>query len=160
MDNQKKMTRREWMAAVFSGVALTAGYGVLAGEGLLFLLPEGGAPKTRKIFAGQISKYRLGAVQTFYDLQGNQIMVRRSESGFEAFSSTCPHLGCKVNWEEENNRFFCPCHRGIFDADGLGIAGPPGDAGQRLATVPVEVDEAGGVVYLEVKDVKVRGGKG
>ena len=39
-------------------------------------------------------------------------------------------------------------------ADGKGIAGPPADAGQSLAQVPLTVDERSGVVYLEVKEPK------
>ena len=54
-----------------------------------------------------------------------------------------------MRWEGDENRFFCPCHRGVFDEDGLATAGPPADAGQRLAEVPLRVDA--GVLYLEVK---------
>jgi hypothetical protein len=43
---------------------------------------------------------------------------------------------------------------GIFDPEGRGISGPPGDAGQSLAPVPVEVDQDSGVVYLEVEDIE------
>ena len=159
MSNNKKISRREWLAAVFSGAGLLASYGVLAGEGLLFLLPESTKPRMRKIIAGQINQYEIGSVRTFYDLRGNQILVRRSATGFDAFSSTCPHLGCKVHWEEDKSRFFCPCHLGIFDAEGKGISGPPGDAGQSLVQVPLEIDEDSGVVYLEVEDVRRKGGK-
>ena len=47
---------------------------------------------------------------------------------FEAYSSTCPHLGCRVHWESEEGNFFCPCHRGVFDERGVGVSGPPADA--------------------------------
>ncbi len=154
MKQDNHMTRREWLAGVFAGVGLLAGYGVLAGESLLFLLPKATGAKTRKIFAGQINEFEIGKVRSVYDLQGNPILIRRTAAGFAAFSSTCPHLGCKVRWEEDHHRFLCPCHMGIFDAEGKGIAGPPGDAGQSLLPVPIEVNEASGVVYLEVPDTK------
>nr|MBC8425653.1 Rieske 2Fe-2S domain-containing protein [bacterium] len=64
------------------------------------------------------------------------------------------HLGCQVYWEEDNNRFFCPCHSGVFDPQGIAIAGPPADAGQRLAEVPLKVDQVAGVLYLEVQATK------
>ena len=95
------------------------------------------------------------------DLEGNLILIRRTvASGFQAFSSVCPHLGCKVHWEAENDRFFCPCHRGVFDPAGVAIGGPPGDAGQRLSQAPIAVDEESGVVYLEVNDPGRRGSGG
>lgn len=35
-----------------------------------------------------------------------------------AFNDTCTHLGCKVDYQASNKRFFCPCHQSAFDLDG------------------------------------------
>ena len=35
-----------------------------------------------------------------------------------AFNDTCTHLGCKVDYQASNKRFFCPCHQSVFDMDG------------------------------------------
>lgn len=35
-----------------------------------------------------------------------------------AFNDTCTHLGCKVDYQAANKRFFCPCHQSAFDLDG------------------------------------------
>ncbi len=40
-------------------------------------------------------------------------------------SPICPHLGCSVQWQNEQNKFVCPCHSGSFTAEGLRISGPP-----------------------------------
>lgn len=149
-------TRRDWLAKVTMGAGLVLAYGTLAVQGMLFLLPKQLKAKTRRLFAGQINQYKVGNVQSFYDLQGNEILVKRSETGFEAFSSICPHLGCRVQWVAEKQEFFCPCHRGGFDADGKAIYGPPADGEQNLYRVPLTVDEESGVVYIEVKDVEGR----
>lgn len=148
------VTRRDMLASVLMAGGLIVSYGVLGIQALLFLLPERIRPRTRRLFAGQFNQYKNGSVQVFFDLRGNKILVKRTGSMLKAFDSTCPHLGCKVHWEEEKQIFFCPCHRGIFDPDGLAISGPPAAAGQRLASVPVEIDEKSGVVYLEVKDIR------
>ena len=151
-----RTTRRDWLAKILMGVGLLLGYGTLALQGLLFILPRRLRPRTRRLFAGQVDHYKVGSVQNFQDLQGNEILVKRNEAGFEAFSSTCPHLGCRVQWLPEKQTFFCPCHRGVFDATGKGISGPPADGNQQLFRVPLTVDESSGVVYIEVKDVKGR----
>lgn len=39
--------------------------------------------------------------------------------------STCTHLGCAVKWDAAGDRFACPCHGGVYDAQGRVIAGPP-----------------------------------
>jgi menaquinol-cytochrome c reductase iron-sulfur subunit len=51
-------------------------------------------------------------------------IVRRPE-GFVAFSPTCTHLGCSVGWNEEQMRFACPCHGGVYNRDGKVLYGPP-----------------------------------
>jgi Rieske Fe-S protein len=152
MQAQKK-NRREWMASVAMAVGLVVSYGVLAFQGFLFLLPRRTAPRTRNLFAGRINQFEIGGVDKFLDLEGNEILIRRkSDAEFQAFSSTCPHLGCKVRWEEGEEYYLCPCHMGIFDADGTAISGPPADGGQRLAPVPLVVDADAGVVYVQVRD--------
>ena len=154
MNEQDTTSRRGILASLAMGGGLIAAYGVLGLQGLAFLLPKRLRPKTRLLYAGQIADYEVGGVKTLHDLRGTPVLIKRTEAGFSAFDSTCPHLGCKVHWEPDNDRFFCPCHNGEFDTDGVGYAGPPGDAGQSLAKMNVEADPDVGVVYLEVKDVK------
>lgn len=42
-----------------------------------------------------------------------------------ALSATCTHLGCQVRWDADSSRFRCPCHGGVFDAQGNVVEGPP-----------------------------------
>ena len=152
MNEQNGATRRDLLASLVMGGGLLLAYGALAIQGLLFLLPKRLRPKTRLIFAGRTDQFSPGQVKTFFDLEGNAVLVKRGARGFEAFSSTCPHLGCRVHWEAEEKRFFCPCHRGVFDSDGVAVSGPPADAGQELFRANLKVDEMSGVIYLEVRD--------
>jgi len=53
---------------------------------------------------------------------------RRADSGaqmFQVFSVHCTHLGCPVNWRPAAGIFLCPCHGGVFYADGRVAGGPP-----------------------------------
>ena len=36
----------------------------------------------------------------------------------------CPHRGCAVIWQADQNRFACPCHGSRFDAEGRVLRGP------------------------------------
>ena len=150
-------SRRSWMASVLMGAGLLAAYGTLAGQFLSFLLPARRASR-RRIFVGPMGAFPTGTVRTILDLEGNEVLVRRTREGLQAFSSTCPHLGCKVHWQAEEARFFCPCHNGVFDADGIAVSGPPADAGQSLYPAPLIVDQENQVVYLEVKPPRRRRG--
>jgi Rieske Fe-S protein len=44
--------------------------------------------------------------------------------GFVMFSSICPHLGCRFNWDASQNKFACPCHGSQFTVYGEHVAGP------------------------------------
>jgi menaquinol-cytochrome c reductase iron-sulfur subunit len=50
---------------------------------------------------------------------------RTDEKTFTAFSAHCTHLGCPVRWMPGANLFLCPCHGGVYYADGSVAAGPP-----------------------------------
>jgi menaquinol-cytochrome c reductase iron-sulfur subunit len=57
--------------------------------------------------------------------------LRRAPEGLIAFSVHCTHLGCPVNWINGGQIFLCPCHGGVFDAQGDPVGGPPGYPLQR-----------------------------
>lgn len=40
-------------------------------------------------------------------------------------SPLCPHLGCSIRWVGDRDKFICPCHGGIWAADGKLVGGPP-----------------------------------
>jgi Rieske Fe-S protein len=42
-----------------------------------------------------------------------------------AISTRCAHLGCPVRWVSPAQRFVCPCHGGVYDAQGQVEGGPP-----------------------------------
>ncbi len=50
---------------------------------------------------------------------------RKADGSFEIFHNHCTHVGCPINWNPQAQRFFCPCHGGVFDRDGRVLAGPP-----------------------------------
>lgn len=50
---------------------------------------------------------------------------RETSSQFIAFSVSCAHLGCPVTWLPDADIFLCPCHGGIYYANGNVAGGPP-----------------------------------
>lgn len=54
-----------------------------------------------------------------------KVYVHRAGDVITVFSITCTHLGCSVRWDDATQRFRCPCHGGVYDADGQVESGPP-----------------------------------
>jgi len=139
--------RRGFLEKVSKG-AMTAGlvgaYGGLGAIAVRYLYPARPEELTWQ-YVAQVDAIRVGEALRYRGPSGETINIaRQGDTGtaddFIALSSTCPHLGCQVRWEGPNNRFFCPCHNGVFDPSGVAIGGPPGEAGQRLAQYPLKVE--------------------
>jgi menaquinol-cytochrome c reductase iron-sulfur subunit len=47
------------------------------------------------------------------------------EHQFLVFAMNCTHLGCAVTWFPQSELFMCPCHGGVYYANGDRASGPP-----------------------------------
>jgi cytochrome b6-f complex iron-sulfur subunit len=53
------------------------------------------------------------------------ILVRPPGGELRAFSATCTHLDCTVQYRQDQGVIWCACHNGKYDFNGRNIAGPP-----------------------------------
>jgi cytochrome b6-f complex iron-sulfur subunit len=131
---------------------LGASYGTAGVFAARYLYPA--RPRAKAwMYVARVADIAPGGSLNYTTPGGEKVAVaRQAQNGtvddFVALSSTCPHLGCQVHWESQNERFFCPCHNGTFDKSGKGTGGPPGDAGQSLPRYPLKSE--GGLLYIEV----------
>ena len=150
LDHVSDESRRTFLARLFAGIGLAASYGLLGAYAVAYLFPPRPRRQVPRLFLGRRADFRAGSARPFVDQKGRTLLILAAdETGLDAFDTRCPHLGCKVHWEPEKQRFLCPCHNGVFDRGGTAIAGPPFEAGQSLTRVPLEVDAASGTVLLE-----------
>ncbi len=147
--------RRNFIATA-SGIAMSAG--VAGGYGTLgymlgsFVYPSGESNRGW-MFVCTVERLKPGDSLDYIGPSGAKIVVARQKPGptaedFLALSSVCPHLGCQVHWEAQEQRFFCPCHNGAFDSQGMPLSGPPKAANQSLVRFPLKVEE--GLLYVLV----------
>lgn len=109
--------------------------GYLVNLTTLSALPTGGAPllfEVRVERADAWTKHPLMGV-------GAVFLQRTGEREVQAFSASCPHLGCAVEWRGESRTFFCPCHSSAFTAAGAVIH--PSPAARRLDALDVQLRE-------------------
>ncbi|HEX3998454.1 MAG TPA: Rieske 2Fe-2S domain-containing protein [Pirellulales bacterium] len=75
----------------------------------------------------------------------------------EAFSATCPHLGCNVVYQQDKQQFLCPCHGGAFDRHGRMVTGTalghenPAPRGLDKLACSVVLDAISGEKWVEVR---------
>ena len=154
-DNDRPLDRRRFIGNTSRAamtVGIVGGYGGLAAIAGRFLYPAESGEGVWQ-FVAETGGIDVGQSLRYVGPSGETINVARQarngdDGDFIALSSTCPHLGCQVRWEGQNDRFFCPCHNGVFDSSGRGVGGPPGDAGQSLPKYPLRVE--GGLLYILV----------
>lgn len=139
-------------SSVAVATSLAAGYGALIATGARFLYPAA-ARANIWMFVSELEAIERGHSLEFEAPTGAKIVIaRQGETGtvddFVALSSTCPHLGCQVDWKPREKHFYCPCHAGVFDPQGKAIGGPPAAAGQSLPRYPLKIEN--GLLFIEV----------
>lgn len=132
---------------MLSFVPFGAAFAGFAAMGIRFITPIKREVE-RRIFTLHIDELPLNSTRLFKDLRGRELMiVRTGEREVKAISTVCTHLGCSVYWQKDKKQFYCPCHQGIFDANGYVLSGPPP---RPLNSYKVELE--GNNVFLFFKD--------
>jgi Rieske Fe-S protein len=84
--------------------------------------PETGAPAIKVATIGEIP---VNGVETFQFGRKPGALLYLSNGEYRAFNTTCTHLSCITQYQPEKKLFWCACHGGAFDLNGINIAGPP-----------------------------------
>jgi Rieske Fe-S protein len=149
------MTRRNALVLFINSAAAVVGTGLSVVLGAFALRPPRAAQADRWVRAGGVSEltpnvpiprvvslsrqdgwYRERARETLF-------LVWDGAKGVYAMSATCTHLGCQVRWDSDSAKFRCPCHGGVFDAQGHVVEGPPP---RPLDRVTARIDDSGTVL--------------
>ncbi len=130
-------TRRGLLRGLLCSIG-AAGLGGVSYGAYRFLAPGAGSCAPVEVVlndipAGGAYPLRLGAAPG--------LLFRGEDGSLKAFSLVCSHLGCTVQWNPDKKIFTCPCHDGLFDAEGNVVSGPPPAPLERLR-VEVKDDKA------------------
>lgn len=158
--DEKALSRRDFLEAVALFGTLT-GVGALAVSipSLRFLVGKSLEPpiakwvelgKVTELPADRVNRvnYSTRATDAWREVTKRGTIYIYSEDGgttYVALDGTCTHLGCIVQWHEDDQRYICPCHAGYFTREGQVISGPPPKPMRQLA---VKIEN--GVLYAEI----------
>lgn len=124
------------------------GIGINAVAAALFAIPVVGyifAPARRKTMSADLAWVSVGQLTEFPEGETRLAtyrnpLVRPSDGAtaniacwvrhvsadtWQVFAINCTHLGCPVRWFPQSGLFMCPCHGGVYYADGARASGPP-----------------------------------
>jgi Rieske Fe-S protein len=117
--------RRKFLSAILSG-SLIAVAGAIVYPVFRFLTPP---PQEAEIVAsvnlGKSADFPVNAGKIFRFGNRPGIIIRGSDNKLRAFSATCTHLDCIVQYDAKAECIWCACHNGRYDLNGLNISGPP-----------------------------------
>lgn len=66
----------------------------------------------------------LGKPQLFEYGDDSVFLTRTEGDKIIALNAACPHVACKLHWDEGITQYACPCHASFFKLDGTKISGP------------------------------------
>jgi len=81
-----------------------------------------------------------GSVRNFMWGTKPGILKKKGDGTYLAFVGVCTHLDCNVSYLEDQRKFFCACHDGWYDEQGINIGGPPSQPLRRLVVSVEEED--------------------
>lgn len=132
LPKRNRLTRRRFMvrAAWITGVIMVLGAQLWI---VLKLFFGSKSPDFLKgpIKVGPVDQFAIGSVTHFW--KERFLLVRHPEE-FIAFSQTCTHSKCNVDYLPDERVIFCPCHGARFSLSGAVLTGPAERPLDRFAT--------------------------
>lgn len=144
---EEKQSRREFLKNLPIIGAFTVAVLSFLWSLLLYLFPPIRKKRYHKYLVAKFEEIPVGEAKEI-TLGGKPVFVVHLEDGYRVFSGICTHLGCIVRWEPEKDRFFCPCHKGVYAKDGTVVSGPPP---RPLDQFRVETQDDMVFIYIEEK---------
>ena len=125
-------SRRAFLNSLIGGWLAALGGAVLSPL-LKFIIPPYREPDEVTLPLADYAALPPGQMKTFAWGVKPGLLRKTPHGSYVAFVGVCTHLDCNVTFLAEKNRFFCACHEGWYDENGLNVAGPPPAPLRRLA---------------------------
>jgi Rieske Fe-S protein len=121
-ENQSK---RDFLKYFFAG-SVTAFLGAVLYPIFAYLVPPKQAGvEVSSVKAGKLSEIEKESGKIIKFGTKPVILIRTANDELRAFSATCTHLDCTVQYRKDFGMIWCACHNGKYDLNGRNISGPP-----------------------------------
>lgn len=123
--NPVQEKRRDFLRIVLSGGLLAWGASVLYPILAYLKPPKQGEVEVTSVKAGKLSDLEKDSGKIVKFGTKPVILIRTANDELRAFSATCTHLDCTVQYKKELGLIWCACHNGKYDLNGRNVSGPP-----------------------------------
>jgi len=123
--NPVQEKRRDFLRIVLSGGLLAWGASVLFPILAYLKPPKQGEVEVTSVKAGKLSDLEKDSGKIVKFGTKPVILIRTANDELRAFSATCTHLDCTVQYKKELGLIWCACHNGKYDLNGRNVSGPP-----------------------------------
>jgi cytochrome b6-f complex iron-sulfur subunit len=124
MDNNK-MDRRSFLDYILGGSLIATMAAVLYPALAYLKPPEVSEAVASTIKIGKLEDFPPDSGKIFKFGRKPGILIRTNDGNLKAFSATCTHLSCVVQYRKDLGVIWCACHNGRFNLNGKNISGPP-----------------------------------
>ena len=145
-ENENKQSRREFLTGFGIVGAVIISIGVFFKNIIAYLFPVRKEMTYHKYLVAKTGEIPAGKAKEI-TISKKPVFIVNLGDEYKVFSGVCTHLGCIVRWEEQKQRFYCPCHQGIFSKTGEVTSGPPP---RPLDEFEVEIENQ--LVFIKVED--------
>jgi Rieske Fe-S protein len=145
MSNARDKNRRQTLKALLAGAVAFAAY-PFASIATSYL----GYSKRRTGGKAQIklSELRTSTRSKHIEIAEEPVIVIQStDNKVRAFTASCTHLGCIVSYRPQEPGFYCKCHKGKFDGNGVNVPGSKPKS--PLTELPIQI--TGDVITITLK---------
>src|SRR5215468_848783 len=108
------------------GASVVATLGAILYPILKFMVPpEIIEAQTNSVIAGKVNEIAANSGKIFKFGSKPGILIKTASGDIKAFSASCTHLDCIVQYDPNQKAITCACHNGKYDLTGKNISGPP-----------------------------------
>ena len=123
----RPMDRRSFLVWT-AGLSLGAGLAFSTATVVQALMPPGrsidGKTKVGKLAVAKVSALEEGKPKLVEYGDDVLFVTKIGPDKVNVFDAACPHVRCRLHFNEASKEFDCPCHASSFDINGKKLGGP------------------------------------
>lgn len=126
MNEERRIAERRRFLDILLGSGIVATLASILYPIIEFMIPPRVTEaQQNSVTAGKVGELKPNSAKIFKFGRTPGLLVMTATGEYRAFSATCTHLDCTVQYRPDTKQIWCACHNGQYDLMGRNIGGPP-----------------------------------